>query len=268
MPHNVAMTLGSSSRSRRSIGLRAALTAIAAGTVVALSACSPVDTTPPRAESLEGGAPAAASGPLRVAVVGDSLSAGRSKFLGNGLDDKSWMTYAQGDGIEFAGGWAKAGATIEEMADAVVPVEADVLVIMAGTNDVRFGTAFADARPSYESVVDTIGADRVVIAAIPPYERAPQAAATYDADLAAWAYSEGYPVVDPWTFARGADDLWAAGWSADGIHPTVSGYERLGREFHELILDATAPVGAATAVPEAGRAPGSVPGSGSGASTG
>ena len=147
---------------------------------------------------------------------------------------------------------------LQVLAQKYVGVEA----LIAGRAPVEWGIQLDVVEPA------TVGADRVVIAAIPPYERAPQAAATYDADLAAWAYSEGYPVVDPWTFARGADDLWAAGWSADGIHPTVSGYERLGREFHALILDATAPADAATAVPEAGRAPGSAPGSGSGASAG
>lgn len=80
---------------------------------------------------------------VRVAVVGDSLSAGRSRSLGNGLDDETWMTYADGDGIEFAGGWARAGARPEQMAAAVRPVgSTDVLVVLAGTN----GPARGDRR--------------------------------------------------------------------------------------------------------------------------
>jgi lysophospholipase L1-like esterase len=248
VPHNVAMTPGPSPlRRRRAPGL--ALLGLALVSGLGLTACSTPSTTPPRAEG--GAAPAAASGDLRVAVVGDSLSAGRSRFLGNGLDDKSWMTYAQGDGIEFAGGWAKAGATVEEMAAAVSSVDADLLVLMGGTNDVRFGTPFAEAQASYESIIETVGADRVLIAAIPPYERAPEAAADYDADLATWAYGEGYPVIDPWVFARGDDGLFAPGTSADGIHPTYSGYVRLGRAFHDLILETTAPTDVVTSGPEA-----------------
>lgn len=223
-------------RRARLLGTAASVTA--AALAVALSACSAPSTTAPRAEG--GVAPAASADDLRVAVVGDSLSAGRSGFLGNGLDDESWMTYAQGDGVVFAGGWARAGATVEQMAAAVSPVDADVLVLMGGTNDVRHGTRFAEAEASYESIIGTVGADRVLIAAIPPYQPAPEAAMDYEADLASWAYGEGYPLIDPWLFARGADGQWAPATSADGIHPTAAGYERLGRELHELILDEAA----------------------------
>lgn len=249
MPHNDGMTQGPQRRRRRPRALGVAALGLSMASVVGLSACSTPSTTAPYAEG--GAAPAAASGDLRVAVVGDSLSAGRSKFLGKGLDDESWMTYAQGGGIEFAGGWARAGATVEQMAAAASPLDADVLVLMGGTNDVRVGTPFADARSSYESIIETVGADRVLVAAIPPYEPSPEAAEAYDADLASWAYGEGYTVVDPWIFARGDDGLFAVGTSTDGIHPTSSGYARLGRELHDLILETAVPTDAATSGPEA-----------------
>lgn len=95
---------------------------------------------------------------VRVAVVGDSLSAGRSRSLGNGLDDETWMTYADGDGIEFAGGRARAGARPEQMAAAVRPVgSTDVLVVLAGTNAVLHEETVADVSASHEQIVATIG---------------------------------------------------------------------------------------------------------------
>lgn len=176
---------------------------------------------------------------LRVAVVGDSLSAGRSRFLGNGLDDESWMTYAEGDGIEFAGGWARAGATPTEMAEAVEPVpDVDVLVILAGTNAVRTGKTFAQERTAYESIAATIHARDVIVADIPPYRWKPHAAEVYSAALRAFVVQHGWRWADPWTFARSGSG-WAAGVSTDGTHPAnAAEYRRLGEAFHTIILQA------------------------------
>jgi hypothetical protein len=180
-------------------------------------------------------APSAA--PIRVAVVGDSLSAGRSRFLGNGLDDESWMTYANGDGIEFVGGWARAGARPDQMADAVRPIaHVDVLVVLAGTNAVLHGERVSDVAHSYERIADTVGADRVLVSAIPPYTAHAEAALTYNRDLRSLTQREGWTWVDPWTDARHGD-AWAAGFSVDGVHPAgPEQYAVLGRAFRALIL--------------------------------
>ncbi|WP_187290437.1 SGNH/GDSL hydrolase family protein [Curtobacterium sp. B18] len=178
---------------------------------------------------------------VRVAVVGDSLSAGRSGFLGNGLDDESWMTYAKGDGIAFAGGWARAGATPDEMAAAVEPIEnVDVLVILAGTNAVRTGRTFADERPAYERIVDTIGARQVIVAGLPPYRWKPTEAVEYSRALQQFVVQEGWRWADPWTFARSGSS-WANGVSTDGTHPAdAAEYRRLGLAFRSIILSVVA----------------------------
>lgn len=196
------------------------------------------------AESLSntGSTPMAAdatpSTPLRVAVVGDSLSAGHSRFLGNGLDEDSWMTYAEGDGIEFAGGWARAGATPKQMADAVRPVErVDVLVVLAGTNAVLHGERVSDTADSYDRIVDVIRPERVVVAAIPPYRAHAAEALAYNRDLRVLTRERGWTWVDPWRAARDGDD-WAPGFSADGVHPAgPRQYAVLGRAFRQLILE-------------------------------
>lgn len=176
---------------------------------------------------------------LRVAVVGDSLSAGRSRFLGNGLDDESWMTYAEGDGIAFAGGWARAGATPDEMAAAVEPIDdVDVLVVLAGTNAVRTGKTFAQERAAYESIAATINAREVIVADIPPYRWKPRAAAAYSAALRVFVREQGWRWADPWTFARSGSG-WAEGVSTDGTHPAnAAEYRRLGEAFRRIILTA------------------------------
>jgi hypothetical protein len=174
---------------------------------------------------------------LRVAVVGDSLSAGRSGFLGNGLDDESWMTYAKGDGVDFAGGWARAGATPDEMAAAVRPIDdVDVLVILAGTNAVRTGKTFAEERSAYERIVDTVGARSVIVSDIPPYRWRPKTALAYAKALQQFVTEQGWHWADPWTFARSGSG-WATGVSTDGTHPAdAAEYRRLGLAFRSIIL--------------------------------
>ena len=174
---------------------------------------------------------------LRVAVVGDSLSAGRSGFLGNGLDDKSWMTYATGNGIVFAGGWARAGATPDEMAAAVKPLhDVDVLVVLAGTNAVRTGRTLEEERSAYERIVATVGAREVIVSDIPPYRWKPYAAQEYARALRQFVTDQGWRWADPWGFARSGSS-WAPGVSTDGTHPAdAAEYRRLGEAFRSIIL--------------------------------
>jgi len=175
---------------------------------------------------------------LRVAIVGDSLTAGGGRLLSDGLNAKTWITYAQGDGVNYVGGWARGGSTVQDQAAAVRPIpDVDVLVLMSGTNDVRLGIGFAESRASYESIIRTIDAHQVVVAAIPPYDRKPQDALRYGAELGRWVGTTNHAFVDPWLDVR-VGDTWREGESADGIHPTTSGYARLGQVLRDAILAA------------------------------
>jgi len=222
------------------------------------SACSPV-AVPPGGTGEPG--TAAADGtdraPVRVVAVGDSLTAGGRGLLSDGLDADTWLTYAVGDDVAWVGGWAKGGSTTQEQADAVSPVpDADVLVLLSGTNDVRRGLTFDRSAAAYDSVVATVGAEHVVVAAIPPWERDPGAADRFDRALEVHALRRGWTFVDPWTFLRDGVHF-APGTSPDGIHPTTEGYARLGRELRVAILAAGAPE------PDALAAPGTAPGTAS-----
>ncbi|MET4051323.1 lysophospholipase L1-like esterase [Frigoribacterium sp. PvP054] len=205
-------------------------------------------STTVQAAAAPGRAVASASGGVRVAVVGDSLTAGGGRLLSDGLTADTWMTYAQGDGVDYVGGYAKGGSTVQEQAAAVRPVaDVDVLVLMSGTNDVRLGLGFAESAASYDAIVDTIRPKHVVVAAIPPYDRDPAAAARYEAELERYVVDEGWTFTDPWGFAR-AGEVYAPGTSLDGIHPTTAGYETIGHELRDVVLDVA---GARAGAPQA-----------------
>jgi hypothetical protein len=208
------------------------LLAVLAGAFVIVPASKVHEPEPQAAE------PPLSSQPLRVAIVGDSLTAGGSGFLGNGLDDEAWMSYADGGGIEYVGGWARAGATPEQMAQAVEPItDVDVLVILAGTNAVRLGESVMDESAAYRRIADTIRPDQVLVSSIPPYRAHAAAAIVYNEELRALVESEGWRWIDPWTAARDGDD-WAPGFSVDGIHPAgPAQYGVLGESFRRLILE-------------------------------
>jgi lysophospholipase L1-like esterase len=228
-----------------------------ASALVLLVGCSNAATSQPRAESTSSTvAPPVAvpspSGttsttdnaplgsdddPVRVAIVGDSLTAGGSRIIPrDGLDADTWMTYAEGDGIRWVGGWAMGGTTTQIEAAHVTPIKnVDVLVLMSGTNNVRLHIPFSQAAGYYDRIVDTIKPKHVIIGAIPPYNRSPAAAAQYERQLKEYTLAKGWDFTDPWRFARDGE-VYQAGVSVDGIHPTTAGYKIVGREFRDAIL--------------------------------
>lgn len=182
-----------------------------------------------------------ADNPVRVAIVGDSLTAGGGRTIPEEpLDRNTWMTYAQGDGVDWVGGWAKGGTTVQQMAGAVTPIDdVDVLVLMAGTNDVRLHIGFAASARYYDAIVDTIKPKHVIVAAIPPYNLNPAGAAAYERQLEAYVNLKGWEFVDPWGFAR--DGLvYVKHTSIDGIHPVTSGYRKVGLYLRGAILQSVA----------------------------
>ncbi|WP_344796578.1 SGNH/GDSL hydrolase family protein [Frondihabitans peucedani] len=226
---------------------RALVGGLLAASLAVVAGCSAAPRSEPEAVAdthvavpTEQAAPQGALGtpadPVRVAVVGDSLTAGGGRMLSWGLTPDTWISYAKGDGVDYVGGWAKGGTTVQEQAAHVRPIsDVDVLVLMAGTNDVRLHIGFAEAAASYDSIVSTIHAKHVIVGAIPPYDRDPRAAAVYEQQLRRYVATKGWDFVDPWGFAR--DGLrYRAGISVDGIHPVTAGYQRLGENYRAAIL--------------------------------
>lgn len=171
-------------------------------------------------------------------VVGDSLTVGPGAALGAVPDGSgSWLPAARGAPLEFRGGWALPGARTGDMRAGVGRVDAAVLVVLAGTNDVLEGIPWQVGRRNLLAVVAAAGIDEVVLVAVPPLDQAPFAAAAYAFGLAELAADRGWQYVDPWTAdADPGTGRWAPGASLDGIHPTPPVADRAGRVIRAALL--------------------------------
>ncbi len=171
-----------------------------------------------------------------LVAVGDSITAADSPdFSAGELGAESWVTYVVDDDVTLVGGWAAWGATTGEMAQNVDCVGADVLVVMAGTNDVALGTPFTEAAENIAQIVAIDGASEVIIAGIPPIDHAPENAARFNASLREHASQRGWHWVDAGTSVRTNANKFAPGMASDGVHPTAAGAKRLGESIAAAI---------------------------------
>lgn len=206
--------------SRRHSSTFATMVSLIGASVLLLGVSGCTGPTPPPT--------AADSPPLRLAIVGDSLSAGRTASIANGLDASTWVSWATDDHLVYAGGWAVAGATTTAMANGITPItDVDVLVILAGTNNVGYGVPWDQTVIDLSRIVETMDARHTVVSAIPPFDRFAAEARDYNLTLSALAASRGWDFIDPWVEQRDGDH-WATGRSIDGGHPVEDGYRLLG----------------------------------------
>jgi hypothetical protein len=166
---------------------------------------------------------------ITFAVAGDSLTAWDDQSFpepDGELDPVTWTHWVIADGLELAGGYARGFATARDIADSMVAVDADVLVVMVGTNDT--GVTDPDAvLASIDVIVATAGARAVLISAIPPDDGFAADALEYNLALVEHAADRGWAFVDPWAAMR-VDGVWAEGLSIDGIHPTADAAKTAG----------------------------------------
>lgn len=186
------------------------------------------DAAPRQAENLP-----QASVPLQVTVVGDSLSEG-SRADGNLSDPGSWAEYLS-PAVRLVDGVRVRGATAEQLAERVAPVAADVLVIMAGTNDVLQQIDASRTLPAIESVAAETDIETVLLSAVPPSASEPVRAAQLNRDLEKLAAENDWLWIDPWVGDR-ADLTWTAGSSPDGTHASADAYRRAAERIEGLLL--------------------------------
>lgn len=182
----------------------------------------------------------AAERSVTFAAVGDSITnADSPDFAGLRVGEASWVRYAVGPGLEFAGGWARGGARTADMAAAARPVRADVLVVISGTNDLAHGVPFDAIAANIAAIAETVGATRVLVSAIPPRDDAPGVAEEFNRQLEPFVAAQGWTFVDAMADLRDGEK-YAAGMSDDGLHPSRRAAEILGRTLAPLIVASTA----------------------------
>ena len=189
------------------------------------------------AASAGGPAEIVQAGVRSMVVVGDSITAGGESIRGPEVDGElSWIRSAVGPQLTFRGGWATGGATTADMRAAAAPMDADVLVLMGGTNDLVLGRPWEQTREDLLAVADTVGVDEVLLSAVPPHDDLPEAAVELNRQLQGLADEQGWQFVDPWTTASEAG-TYRPGASLDGVHPTQRVAEEAGVAIREALLD-------------------------------
>jgi lysophospholipase L1-like esterase len=205
--------------------------------LAAVAGCSPADDAAPAVPTSalpSGPAPATSdpatsdpATPRTFLAVGDSITAGATDvaqpLVGDRVQgDASWLPAAeQGSGWDLVDGWAVPGATTADMLAGVEPTDwtADVLVVMAGTNDLARGLPWEESAAHLEGIVAAAGAPTTVVVAIAPSDLRPAARNGYNAALAGLAGANGWTYLDPWDEVD-AGGSFAPGASPDGVHPT------------------------------------------------
>ena len=189
--------------------------------------------------------------PPLVATLGDSITAGaprwspnlvfRQLIRGRPTRESQWQYWAERatDGaFRFRNCGVEGDRTdeielrLDECADG-----AEVLVVQGGTNDLTQGHAPAVAAANLREVIRRAkdAGLRTLVATVPPinagYPRWAPAVTRLNELIRAIARREGVPVIDFFELLEdpGRPGRMRARWTADGVHPTVAGYARLGR---------------------------------------
>jgi lysophospholipase L1-like esterase len=182
---------------------------------------------------------------VRVVAVGDSITEADSADFDDGdIGADSWATYADGDGVRIVGGWAHAGATTMDMlagltdrtASLAVSMNADVLVLMAGSNDVDWGVSPPEVGANLVQIADTVQAGRVVLSTIPPEDGVENEVRELNTHLATLAHREGWQLVDPMESVRDDEGRWQPGMSDDGVHPTAEAAQLIAMSLRPALI--------------------------------
>ena len=171
--------------------------------------------------------------PVTAAPAGDSITA-----WGNG---GTWATYMESEDLVRVDGFAVGGANLASIAAQTPACNCDIVVTMAGTNDMgtaRWATPLGQRSASLVEIVVKSGARNALIVAVPPMNGGGPWVAEWNAEQARLAAFYGWGYIDPWGPFRAADGGFVPGTSSDHAHPTPVVQEQIGRILHDAIIEA------------------------------
>lgn len=172
--------------------------------------------------------------PITFAAAGDSITSWNPAFAHD--PSRTWVSTANSGDLALVGGWAVPGAYTAAMAEGMAPVQADVLVVMAGTNDVYGATPVDQSLANVRTIVEKSKVSRVVISSTAPLNAFPAEGAAWNDQLRALAHEEGWEFIDPWKVIRTDDNRYPVGMSPDGVHPTAATAAVVGQYIKARVL--------------------------------
>jgi lysophospholipase L1-like esterase len=211
-------------------------TSLLALPVVVLASCTGVAVAPLPPQPLPGA--------LHVLAVGDSITeADSDDFDDADFGPSTWATFTNGDGVQVLGGWAHAGATttdmlaglIDGLPDAAATPAPDVLVIMAGNNDVDASVPFQAVAENLVAIAAIVHAPRVVLSTIAPEDEVADEVSDFNTRLPDLAQREGWQLVDPMVGVGDGRGHYLPGMSDDGVHPTADAARLIGAALHAAV---------------------------------
>lgn len=195
--------------------------------------------------------------PLRLAVVGDSITSWNPPF--KGVKGQSWVFTATSNRIPLVGGWAYPGATTARMEANLTAADTDVFLMLVGTNDLalpsigREGTPVADLFAAMDRMAAKMGARVTVVAAVPPWGHGYEISNLWNVQLREYAAARWFRFIDPWAGVRDANGAWLPGADrGDRVHPSPATATLAGQVIKRALL--TVPVTASTPRTAAGSA--------------
>ena len=170
--------------------------------------------------------------PLRIAVIGDSITAGYMPHGGVELQLRQGLSYTAdlaraGEVVTAAVGGASTADALASQLGWLAGVDVDVLVIMLGTNDAVLQRDRSQALANVRAIADRWPRSRLVLVAPPRWDAAADAwLAPWAADLRALAGSRAARYVDLY-----AASVATPGWLCHPVdhHPCAAAHREIGR---------------------------------------
>jgi lysophospholipase L1-like esterase len=215
------------------VSTRTRTTAVLVLPVLITAFCSDTSTSAPP--------PPPRPGALHVLAVGDSITeADSADFDDAQIGPSSWATSLDGDGVQVMGGWAHSGATTEDILQGLAdrppaPAGPDVLVIMAGNNDIDASLPFDVIDENLVAIAGQVHAPRVVLSTIAPEDQDAAAVTDFNAGLPELATRQGWQLVDPMAGVGDGRGHYVPGMSDDGVHPTAAGARLIGAALRSAL---------------------------------